>query len=668
MLDLGLALFLALVAAGIGKRLLNWTGELPDHPLDALALATPLGLGILALSCLVLGQTGWLNLVGLAVLLAVATELGLLAGFRLLRELARHSSRILTRRASEGSAALTQTEPSLARRVSMTDHPEFGGDQREVSEKGSTTVVDRLLIVFLALTLGATALAALSPVTDGDALCYHLQVPKVFLVQQAVYFDPDLHETVYPLVTELLYAISLEFRGPVACRCLQWVLGLVFAAGVAALARPSLGRRAWWAAALAVLVPAISNGMAAPLNDVSLAAFGVAAFLAWTRWFDRPSRASTTVAGAFAGLAIGVKYPALVLAGLLTVAMFLRPILDPTWRSRRAALRSLMMASGFLGTAVLLGGAWYLRAYVYTGNPVFPFFKSWFGGAGLDEVLAPIKRPLAVSVWNLLGAIVPLTLKPDRFDSFAHQLGPIFLLFLPALLFERAPRRVLGLAAVAYAFLVLCMTQRQSMRFLLFAVGPLSVGIAFLATRWLERGTRPARLLMMALMLVLGMETGLSLTRGARAAGVVLGRETFSEFLGRCEPTYRVGRWVARNLPATARLIGQDHRGFYIPRGYTMELAHRRRTGLGRNHESPRDIVEVLKREGYTHLMMCPPVEKESVEFDPTLGQLLSPWLAGHTPLFHEDLADPEGVVRSYSIYGLSDEAVGVRGKESLPR
>ena len=40
-----------------------------------------------ALGCLVLGQYEGLNLVGLSVLLAVATELGLLAGFRLLRTL-----------------------------------------------------------------------------------------------------------------------------------------------------------------------------------------------------------------------------------------------------------------------------------------------------------------------------------------------------------------------------------------------------------------------------------------------------------------------------------------------------------------------------------------------------------------------------------------------------
>jgi hypothetical protein len=630
MLDLGLALFLALVAAGIGKRLLSSVGELPDHPLDVLALATPLGLGLLALACLLVGQAGWLNLVGLAVLLGVAAELGLLAGVRIVRELARH----------------------------LVKRP----------EEGSTTVIDRLMLVFLVLALGATALAAMAPVTDGDALCYHLQVPKVFLVRQAVYFDPDLHETVYPLVTELLYAITLEFRGPVACRCLQWVLGLVFVAGVTALARPSLGRRAWWAGTLAVLVPAISNGMAAPLNDVALAAFGVSALLAWTRFIDRPSRASTVVAGAFTGLALGVKYPALVLAGLLTAATLLRPLLDPAWRSRRGAIRSLVLASGFLGTAVLLGGAWYLRAYVYTGNPVFPFFKSWFGGAGLAEVLDPIKRPLAVDAWSLLGAIVPLTLEPDRFDSFAHQFGPVFLLFLPALLLERAPRRVLGLAALGYAFLVLCMTQRQSMRFLLFAVGPMSIGVAYLATRWLERGTKPALALTTALVLVLAMETGVSLSRAARAAGVVLGRESFHDFLGRCEPTYRVGRWVAGNLPATARLIGQDHRGFYIPRGYTMELAHRRRTGLGQNHESSREIVDVLKKEGYTHLMMCPPAQESAIEFDPTLGRLLSSWLAGRTPLFHEDLADPDGVVRSYSIYGLWDETVGALGKESVPR
>ena len=171
-------------------------------------MSAALGLGLLALGCLAIGEAGKFNLAGLAVLMAVATEVGLLAGLKMVLALWQARSR--------------STEPLAVERSAL----------------------DRIMRTLLALTLAATALGAMAPVTDGDALCYHLQVPKVFLVRQAVFFDADLHETIYPLLTEMLYGLALEFRGPVACRCIQWLLGLVFAANVTALARPSLGRRA----------------------------------------------------------------------------------------------------------------------------------------------------------------------------------------------------------------------------------------------------------------------------------------------------------------------------------------------------------------------------------------------------------------------------------------
>ena len=74
-------------------------------------------------------------------------------------------------------------------------------------------------------------------------------------------------------------------------------------------------------------MPAISNGMTAPLNDVALAAFGMAAIFAWTRLRDRPSYRASITAGLFAGLAMGVKYPALVLFGLLAATTAIR-VLD----------------------------------------------------------------------------------------------------------------------------------------------------------------------------------------------------------------------------------------------------------------------------------------------------------------------------------------------------
>ncbi len=251
-------------------------------------------------------------------------------------------------------------------------------------------------------------------------------------------------------------------------------------------------------------------------------------------------------------------------------------------------------------------------------------------------------------------ALGPLSLQPDRFDSFSHQFGPIFLLFLPVALLERPPRRVLGLAALGYLFLMLCLTQRQSMRFVLIALGPLAIAVAQGASAWCDRKTMPARLLIGILLAALGLEAGLALARSRHVLGLVAGRESAESLLARREPTYVVGRWAARNLPATAHLIGQDHRGFYIPRPYTMELAHRRRTGLGRRGESPGEIVVEAARFGFHPPDALPAGARDGRRVRPDPRPAAGPWLAGRTAVYREDLTDGDGVLRRYAIYELS--------------
>ncbi|HMB03006.1 MAG TPA: hypothetical protein VKP69_04600, partial [Isosphaeraceae bacterium] len=396
MLDLGFLALLTFGSAGVGLRVLRRLGLIPEHPADALALAVPLGLGILASAALGLGEFGLLNPPGLAILSLFGLMIGARDAVRGLARLLVEPIRIAVGRCAEavltGGADLSRPR---SRASSETGPTQVGPTESPRLAPGRiSSPFEHLLSAALAATLFGTLLTALAPVTDGDALCYHLQVPKLFLSQGAVGFEPDLHETVYPLLTEMLYAVALAARGPVACRLVQWLLGLVFAANVAALARPCLKDRAWWAGAVALPVPAVSNGMSAPLNDVALAAFGTAALFAWTRSHDRPTRAAA-LAGGFAGLALGVKYPALVLTGLLGLASALA---GPLCRSREAhhacddqrdwcAPGTLRGAVAFGLAALLVGGCWYLRAFIHTGNPVFPFFRHAFGGSGLDEVL-----------------------------------------------------------------------------------------------------------------------------------------------------------------------------------------------------------------------------------------------------------------------------------------
>jgi hypothetical protein len=622
--DVGFILCLSAWAAGVGWSVLR----LPACPFprraDALALALPLGLGLLSLAVLGLGQAGRLDRNGLLALFALG--------------------------GSAAALAIAVPIGGAGRWASPEVTPEPLAPPR--------SWLDVAFDLALAAVITGSFLTALGPVTDGDALCYHLQVPREFLAQRSVGFNPDLHETVYPLVTELLYAVALRFRGPVACRLVQWVLGLVFAANVTALARPVLGRRARWAGTIALLTPAVSNGMGAPLNDVALAAFGLASLHGWVRWMEHPSVKSALLAGLLSGLALGVKYPALVWVGLLGLGAIGWPLMA-RHRPGTGCPPGIRQLAGFALAAMLAGGAWYLRAAIHTGNPVYPFFRHTFGGSGIDDVLDPIKRPLEVNGLNLLLAPLWMTLQPGRFDSFPHQFGPVFLMFLPGVLLLKPPRRVSWLVALGWIFLTLCVTRRQSMRFVLIAVGPAAIGAAWVAAELSRRRTFTARAMTGILLAILGFESAIAVGHARHGLPVLLGRESVESYLSRREPTFVVGRWIAANLPASARLIGQDHRGFYLPRPYTMELAHRRRTGLGSSGEPAEAIVARLRDEGFTHLLLCPPVPETAVEFDPTLNRALREWLARSEPVYRADLTDADGVLRRYAIHELAGRSAG---------
>src|SRR4051812_23381452 len=74
--DLGFVLLLTVWAAGVGLRVARRCGPASGHPADDLALAVPLGLGILALATLGLAELGVLSLPGLGIVFVGGIVLG----------------------------------------------------------------------------------------------------------------------------------------------------------------------------------------------------------------------------------------------------------------------------------------------------------------------------------------------------------------------------------------------------------------------------------------------------------------------------------------------------------------------------------------------------------------------------------------------------------------
>ncbi len=162
--------------------------------------------------------------------------------------------------------------------------------------------------------------------------------------------------------------------------------------------------------------------------------------------------------GVFSGSAAACKYTALLLTplGCLGILWF---------ASRRKAetLQALRLLTLYVAAAFIAGIPFYLKNWIMTGNPFYPFFYGIFGGRGWDGDQARLYDLFIQSLgmgrrfldylllpWNL-----SLRAKMDS-PQFDGILGPIFLLTLPFLAglrrWETPVRVVLVYALLTFLF------------------------------------------------------------------------------------------------------------------------------------------------------------------------------------------------------------------------
>ncbi len=500
---------------------------------------------------------------------------------------------------------------------------------------------------------------ALAPPIAGDALCYHLELPKTFLAEHRLAYLPYHDNATFPLLTEMWFLWGLALNGGVCAQLVHWGLGILLAAATVVLATPILGRRwAWIAAAVVVLTPGVNNQMTAPLNDVALAAMTTLALAAWWRAVvNDEGRRWFVVAGLAAGAALGTKYIALVFAAAVGV----------TWiwalARQKHRRRSLLQGAAVVAVvAVSVGGIWYVRAAWHRGNPVFPFLAEVFSHGDtpegdLRETLPESKSPLGRNPLRLADAPWHATMQPERFGGRGHQLGILFLAAVPGVTWCRRLRGLGTLLAVAAAYGVIWFLLRQNVRFLFPIVPLLCVAVVWVFIELRRFPAVPRHVAATAFAGVLAAMAAVGMMRASDRCAVAVGIEDREKYLIRREPTYTAAA-VANALMAPGdRLLSQDYRAFYFDCPVTRESIYRRVTRYDRKIADPAELSRQLRSAGFTHLLLAETVEGNGIEYDPTLSRLAeAQWEADPNALFtltRYDHPDSDGAVRRYRLVEL---------------
>lgn len=469
-----------------------------------------------------------------------------------------------------------------------------------------------VLLGSAAAAMGLYFLTALAPPTFFDSMVYHLALPDRFARAGRIAVDPDFAFSYFPMNMEMLYTLGrVLFTGHQVLNLLNFSVGILLLLGTACLGR-RIGdsRTGLLAAAVLALTPCLGLLAVVPKNDLALALFELAAFIAWCRWFLDGDRSALLPAGIFAGFACGTKYAGiyfLVALGLATAVLALRR----GGLKRLPVFQSIFLA-GILALAIF--SPWWGRNLVLTGNPVYPTLQGLFpSGEHLNRQgnRISIEKGGRTDLGGLLRAPWDMTFHPAEFRFFS-QIGPFYLALLLPLIYSSRLRREIPLIlfTALFAFLFWWVT-RPNTRYLLGILALLAAGSAGVLLRLPARNRAWGAVLggFLILLVPLNLVTYLSVERVLfDSLGLVLGTgEDRNTYLARRLDYYPAARFINDSLPGDARiLMVGETRTYYIDREVRVSSAHNRSLAVrwAEEGKNARGFLEILRREGITHLLV----------------------------------------------------------------
>jgi len=243
------------------------------------------------------------------------------------------------------------------------------------------TAAALLLISVMVLQLVPLLVA---PVVSTDAMEYHLMIPKLALIAGRIGPLPSLMESGYPSLASWIYLLVMPLAGDITCKAIHfWAgVGLLLAIGrLVARIAPRSSR--FLAPALYMTMPVAVGLFAVAWNDNL---FVLCCLLALGQMLDfhqapdgTASLRHLVMAGILLGLAAWTKYTIvmvlLALAPLLIVA-----VLRWGWRPVHLAVLAAPVA--------LISLLVFVKNYLFTGNPFYPFLHDLFPSPFWDDTSA----------------------------------------------------------------------------------------------------------------------------------------------------------------------------------------------------------------------------------------------------------------------------------------
>ncbi len=267
-----------------------------------------------------------------------------------------------------------------------------------------------LISLFLIAT-GINLVGVLGPELAFDSLWYHLTIPKIFIINQKIFYITGnlFYYSLMPKLTEMLYVPALLLSGEILAKFVHYFFGFLSCIVLFRLSRLYLRKTQ---SLLVVLLyytnPVVMWLSTTAFSDLSRTFFELFSLYYFALFTKSKNKTNLLISAALMGFAIATK-----ILSLGTLCIFILLILITHRQTIREKIYNVLM---YTGMALFVPLPWFVISYINTGNPIYPLFSQ----LGLRNFTIDLLSPVTF-LKTLIGIFV---FAPD-------PVTPIYIILMP---------------------------------------------------------------------------------------------------------------------------------------------------------------------------------------------------------------------------------------------
>ncbi len=299
-------------------------------------------------------------------------------------------------------------------------------------ESGNYFII--LLVLFIALVF-LNLIGAMVPELAFDALWYHLTIPKIYLLNHSIFYIPGnlLYYSAMPRLGEMLYILPLAFYGEILAKMVHLLFGLFTSLTIYKLSRKYFDKTV---SILAVVIfysnLVVSWQSTTAYVDLIRSFFELIALWGFINWWETKNKQWLVESGVILGLAISTK----IIAVFSLLIFFILIIFKNKGLFKKSIGEMFILGI----TALIIVIPWFIFAYIYTENPVFPIFTNLAPSFNLSLLGNPFRIVLGVFA---------------LFTSSADPISPIYLILLPLIVISFKKLKMITKLMLGYSLIAL---------------------------------------------------------------------------------------------------------------------------------------------------------------------------------------------------------------------